>query len=75
MCLAVPVKIVSLSKDRYTAVVDAGGVRREANVAMIEEPQVGDYILLHAGFAIQKWSTDDVKEYNEIIQRRENSSE
>lgn len=75
MCLAVPVKIVSLSKDRYTAVVDAGGVRREANVAMIEEPQVGDYILLHAGFAIQKWSTDDVKEYNEIIQRRENSPE
>ncbi|MDZ7859794.1 MAG: HypC/HybG/HupF family hydrogenase formation chaperone [Candidatus Krumholzibacteriota bacterium] len=75
MCLAVPVKIVSLSKDRYTAVVDAGGVRREANVAMIEEPQVGDYILLHAGFAIQKWSIDDVKEYNEIIQRREDSIE
>ena len=70
MCLAVPVQIVSLSEDGFTALVDAGGVQSEANVAFIEEPAIGDYILMHAGFAIQKWSAEDVKEYNEIVQER-----
>jgi len=73
MCLAVPVQIVSLSEDRFTAIVDAGGVQREANVALIEAPEIGDYILLHAGFAIRKWSTEDVREYNEIVQGREDN--
>jgi hydrogenase expression/formation protein HypC len=70
MCLAVPVQIVSLSEDGFTALVDAGGVQSEANVAFIEEPAIGDYILMHAGFAIQKWSAEDVNEYNEIVQER-----
>lgn len=49
------------------AVVEIAGVRREANVTFIESPAVGDYVLLHAGFAIEKWSEDDVREYNEIV--------
>ena len=65
MCLAVPTRIVELTGDR--AVVEIGGVRREANVSFIESPAVGDYVLLHAGFAIEKWSEEDVREYNEIV--------
>jgi hydrogenase expression/formation protein HypC len=64
MCLAIPAKIVELEGE--SAVVEINGVRRAANVAFIENPQVGDYVLLHAGFGIQKWSEADVQEYMEI---------
>jgi len=65
MCLAVPTIIVEL--DGHDAVVEAGGVRRAANVSFIKEPRIGDYVLVHAGFAIQKWSEEDVREFNEIM--------
>jgi len=65
MCLAVPMKIVEL--DGQNAVVEADGVRIAANVAFIQEPATGDHVLVHAGFAIQKWSDEDVKEYDEIM--------
>ena len=65
MCLAVPVMIVEL--DGEIAVVEVDGVRRAANVAFIRDPRVGDYVLLHAGFAITKWSEADVKEYRAIM--------
>lgn len=69
MCLAIPAKIVELEGD--SAVVEMGGVRRTANVAFIEKPAVGDYVLLHAGFAIRRWSEEDVREYERIMQGME----
>lgn len=66
MCLAVPGKIVELNG--VQAVVDLDGVRREANVAFIDEPEIGDYVLLHAGFAIRKWTEEGVQEYNTIME-------
>lgn len=57
--------IVELKGD--DAVVEVGGVRRRANVSFIPDAAVGDYVLVHAGFAIQKWSEEDVREYNEIV--------
>ena len=65
MCLAVPAKIIALSGSEAT--VEIAGVRRAANVAFIEDPAVGDYVLLHAGFAIQKWSREDVQEYEDLV--------
>lgn len=65
MCLAVPVQIVELSGDE--AVVESGGVRRAANVVFIQDARVGDYVLVHAGFAIQKWSKEDVAEFDNIM--------
>jgi len=53
MCLAVPAKVISIQKD--IAKVDFGGVQREVVVTLIEEKlKPGDYVLIHAGFAIQK---------------------
>ena len=49
-------------------VVEMDGVRRTAVVSFIKDPRIGDYVLLHAGFAIRKWSEQDVREYNEIMQ-------
>jgi len=65
MCLAVPAKIVELDGD--TATVEIEGIRRTSNVALIDDVKIGDYVLLHAGFAIQKWSEDDVKEFNALM--------
>lgn len=53
MCLAVPSKIVSI--DDITAIVDVYGAQRAISLLLIEEEvNVGDYVLVHAGFAIQK---------------------
>lgn len=65
MCLAVPAKIVEL--DGENAVIEIEGVRRSAIVSFITDPQIGDYVLVHAGFALHKWSEEDVREYNAIM--------
>ena len=65
MCLAIPAKIVSISGEE--AVVEIQGVRRKIILSLINEPRVGDYVLIHAGFAIRKWSEEDVREFNEIV--------
>ena len=65
MCLAIPAKIVELDGDN--AVVDIQGIRRTAIVTFIKHPQPGDYVLLHAGFAIRKWSENDVREFYAIV--------
>ena len=53
MCLAVPAKIVSVSGDK--AEVEIGGIRREASLALVsDQVSVGDYVLIHTGYAIAK---------------------
>lgn len=53
MCLAVPSKVINI--DVLFATVDVFGARREISLMLLpEEAQVGDYVLVHAGFAIQK---------------------
>ena len=52
MCLAIPSKIVE--KDGNLAVIDVDGVRREANLMLLEDAQLGDWVIVHAGFAIHK---------------------
>lgn len=51
MCLAVPAKIIE--KQDSLAVVEVDGIRREISLMLLPEAQTGDYILMHAGFAIQ----------------------
>ncbi len=52
MCLAIPSKIIEI-KDNM-GVIDVAGVRRETSLLLLEAPQVGDWVIVHAGFAIQK---------------------
>ena len=60
MCLAVPAKVVELSGDE--AVVDVGGNRMRANVSLLDTVALGDYVLVHAGFAINKYNPADARE-------------
>ena len=50
MCLAIPVKIVSIDGDQAEA--EIGGVRRRVSIAFTPEAKIGDYVLLHTGYAI-----------------------
>jgi hydrogenase expression/formation protein HypC len=50
MCLAIPVKIVSINGDE--AEIEIAGVRRRVSIAFTPEAKVGDYVLLHTGYAI-----------------------
>lgn len=60
MCLAIPAKVVELTGDE--AVVDVGGNRMHANVTLLDEVHLGDYVLVHAGFAINRYSPTDARE-------------
>ena len=52
MCLAIPSKITGIQNDM--AMVDVDGVKREASLLLLEDARVGDYVIVHAGFAIKK---------------------
>ena len=48
MCLAIPSKIVKIEDN--VATIDVDGVQREASLLLIENPEIGDYVIVHAGF-------------------------
>lgn len=52
MCLAVPMKVIS--KNKTSGVAEMSGVKREINFMMLPEAKIGDYVIVHAGFAIQR---------------------
>jgi len=56
MCLGVPAKILETGDG--TAVAEVGGVRREISVMLIDDVSVGDWVIVHAGFAIEKLSEE-----------------
>ena len=52
MCLAVPMKVVEIKGDM--AVVESSGLRREAGITLLDKVKPGDWVIVHAGFAISK---------------------
>ena len=58
MCLAIPAKVIELRADEQ-AVIDLGGVRKEISLALVEDVAVGDYVIVHVGYALQKIDTDE----------------
>ncbi len=65
MCLSVPGEIVEIKGS--TAKVNISGNKVDANIQLITEPQIGDYVLVHAGFAIEKISEEEAKETLELF--------
>ena len=52
MCLAIPMKLIEMTGEGVGK-VDSGGVRAEVSLAMVPDAEVGDYLIVHAGFAIE----------------------
>ncbi|MCX6662519.1 MAG: HypC/HybG/HupF family hydrogenase formation chaperone [Euryarchaeota archaeon] len=62
MCIAIPGKIIKLDKKKQAAIVDYGsGTKRNANVSLVKV-KIGDYVLVHAGFAIQVLDRKEAQE-------------
>ena len=51
MCLAIPSKIIDIESG--IATIDVEGVQRKASLMLVEDAKIGDYVIVHAGFAIQ----------------------
>ena len=62
MCLAIPGKIIEIDKNKEHAIVDYGdGTKRKANVTLVDV-KTGNYVLVHAGFAIEVLSKKEAEE-------------
>jgi hydrogenase expression/formation protein HypC len=67
MCLAVPVQIITINGNE--AEVDIGGVRRKVSIMLTPEVKIGEYVLLHAGYAINILNEAEAKETLQLFQQ------
>ena len=66
MCLAIPARIVEMP-DPQNAIVDLGGVRKEISLALVEDAAVGDYVIVHVGYALQKLDPEEAMKTLELF--------
>jgi len=70
MCLAIPGKIVSI--DGHTALVDFDGIEQKIIIALVLNPEVGKYVIVHAGYAIEQMEEKDaieaIEQWKEIAE-------
>ena len=60
MCLALPARVVEL-RENELGVVDLGGVRKEVSLALLDDVQAGDYVIVHVGYALSKLDTEEAE--------------
>ncbi|MFB0560450.1 MAG: HypC/HybG/HupF family hydrogenase formation chaperone [Candidatus Lokiarchaeia archaeon] len=70
MCLAIPAKVLEVQGEK--AVVDFGGVKREAWITLVDNVKVGDYLIIHTGYAIQRLDKKDAEETLKLFKEFEN---
>ncbi len=66
MCLAVPMKIIEINGDD-TGKVEANDATYNVNLSLIDKPQLGDYVLIHAGFAIDRLDQEEANKRIELF--------
>jgi hydrogenase expression/formation protein HypC len=69
MCLSIPAKVETIEDDM--AVVSVGGTKYKASLQMLDDVNIGDYILLHTGFAIQKLTPEEAEESLKVFEEFE----
>jgi len=60
MCLAIPARVVEL-QGNDTAIVDLGGVRKDVSLALVEDVAVGDYVIVHVGYALTRLDPEEAE--------------
>ena len=61
MCLAIPAQVIEIS-DAETAVVEVGGIRKSISIALLDEVAVGDYVIVHVGYALERLNVAEAEE-------------
>lgn len=69
MCLSIPAKVESIEGEM--AVVSVGGTKYDASLQMLDDVNIGDYVLLHTGFAIQKISKEEAQDTLKVFEEFE----
>jgi hydrogenase expression/formation protein HypC len=67
MCLSVPGRVLKIKKNM--AQVEVGGLLRDISLDLCPEVSIGEYVLIHAGFAIQKVDEDEAKETLDLLKK------
>jgi hydrogenase expression/formation protein HypC len=67
MCLAVPGKIIKVHKNQQ-ATADFGGIEKEVNISLVDI-KLGDYVIVHAGFAIEKMGKEEAESIKELTKK------
>ena len=78
MCLAIPGQIESISGDAPLArmgKVNFGGILKEASLAYVPEAKIGDYVLVHVGFALSRLDEDEAQKVFEYLRQMEDLGE
>ena len=60
MCLALPAKITQVL-EQQKAIANLGGIEREISTVLLDEISVGDYVIIHVGYALTRLDTDDAE--------------
>lgn len=72
MCLAMPAQITALLGDER-AIVNLGGIEKNISIALLEQVHIGDYVILHVGYALTKLDEDEAKKtlalFNNMLQK------
>ena len=71
MCLAVPLKITSI--DGMDAVAERDGVRRKIRIDLLKNPKIGEYVMVHAGFAIERLNEEQAQQNLEAAKEVEDA--
>ncbi|KAB2862830.1 MAG: HypC/HybG/HupF family hydrogenase formation chaperone [Bauldia sp.] len=61
MCLALPAEVISLDRTAMTATVALGPVRKQISIALLDEVEVGDFVLVHVGYALHRVSPEEAE--------------
>ena len=78
MCLAVPGKIVSIAGDNpleRTGKIDFGGILKQANLAFVPEANVGDYVIVHVGFALSRLDEEEAQKVFQYLEKMDELGE
>jgi len=67
MCLAVPAEVLELKEDDV-ALAELGGVKKEISLMLVNDVEAGDYVLVHAGFAIEKIDESEARKTQELFE-------
>jgi hydrogenase expression/formation protein HypC len=60
MCLAIPARVIEINPGDL-AIVELGGVRKEISLALVDDVVVGDYVIVHVGFALQRLDAEEAE--------------
>jgi hydrogenase expression/formation protein HypC len=67
MCLALPAKVIAIDEETDTATVAVGEVRKDVSIALVEDVQLDEYVLIHVGYALNKVSEEEAQRTLELF--------